>query len=107
MHLKLKYFIAILNPKLEERAVEIMHAHGAHGLSVMTGQGSAKSDIFELLGFEDNSKEVITGFVADTQEAEFLKSLDGELLSERGAGVAFTINIDGFIGLKSVFVGDL
>ncbi len=107
MLLKYKYFMAIILPKDEERAVGIMQAHGAHGLLVMSGEGSAGPAIGELLGFSDNKKEIITGFVSEIQERELLESLYDGLLKEHGAGVAFTIRIDGFIGLKSMFVGDL
>lgn len=105
--IKFKYFMAIIAPEYEERVLGFMHGHDAHGISVMSGQGSARSEFFDMLGLEDNKRQVITGFVAEFREEELLTALYEEFLCKHGAGIAFTVKVDGYIGLKSVFSGNL
>ena len=75
-------------------------------MAVLQGKGCAKHEILADLGFEDDKKQVITGFVAEENEDAMLDALYDGLLYKRGAGLAFTIDVQGFIGIRSVFASE-
>ena len=102
--LKFKYFMAITTPKDGDAALSIISGQGARGIMVMAGKGSAKHEVLDMLGFENDKKQVVTGFISEENEAALLNALYDGVLKKKGAGIAFTVGVQGFVGLRSVFV---
>ena len=102
--LRFKFFIVIVTPDDCDKAREIICGHGARGVAAVPGKGCAKHEILEELGFKDDKKQVLTGFVPEDNENALLDALYSGLLYKKGAGLAFTVNVQECIGLRSVFL---
>ncbi len=87
--------------KLKTRLEEL----GARILSIMRGVGVSRQSVFESLriGTDDCSVFVSTSRVEDVRE--IMQTISSEFaLTVPGNGKGFTIDVDGYLGAKAIFI---
>ena len=98
---KLGLYVAIMPYGQSDNIVRIFQRYGSSLQTVQNGTGTAIKEVRDILGLEDNSKEVIFAFIQLEKAEEIRKELDAYFVSsKKNAGIAFTININSMIGAK-------
>ena len=70
---------------------------------VLRGEGTASSEILELFGLGETEKDVVLMFVGADFASETLDFINRKMnLEEIGKGIAFTVNINGIGGLRTL-----
>lgn len=70
---------------------------------VLRGEGTASSEMLELLGLGETEKDIVLMFVAAELANETLDFINRKMnLEEVGEGIAFTVNINSIGGLRTL-----
>jgi len=70
---------------------------------IIRGEGTASSEVLELLGLGETEKDVVLMFVDAGLAHETLDFINRRMnLEEIGEGIAFTVNINGIGGLRTL-----
>lgn len=70
---------------------------------VLRGEGTASSEMLELLGLGEIEKDVVLMFVGADSAHDTLDFINRKMnLEEIGEGIAFTVNINGIGGLRTL-----
>lgn len=78
---------------------------GAKILSIMRGVGVSRQNVFESLriGTDDCSVFLVTSRIEDVRE--IMQTISTEFaLTVPGNGKGFTIDVDGYLGAKAIFI---
>lgn len=95
----LHLIITIINRGLAYPVVYLIEKHGVSGQFIQRAEGTAKKDVLDMLGMENNAKDVIYSMVPDNKYEEVLKDLDNFLTEDRKTkGIAFSIPFDTIAG---------
>ena len=99
---KLKILICIVGPGHERELVETLTVAGAFGFYEFRAEGMISSELLDLLGLADN-KRILTVCLARIEDMPAVcAALDEKVYAKPGAGVAFVVNVDGFIGARTL-----
>jgi nitrogen regulatory protein PII len=91
---KLDALIAIVDSRLEDALVNVYKTSNAPMLLLTHGKGTAKSVIYEILGYDGQKKIVSISVQTKTMSKYLLKQINNNIdFSKPGTGIAFTINI--------------
>lgn len=98
---KLSLYVTIVNQGLASPILKIMEKCGASAQYVETGEGTAKQEFRDILGIENNSKDIVISIVTQDRIPEIKDYLD-VFFSTRAkhAGVGFSIPLSSLIGVK-------
>jgi nitrogen regulatory protein PII len=104
---RLEVLITILDHGLENALVNVYKSNNVPILLLTHGKGSAKSVIYEILGYGGPKKTVSFSAHTKTMTKHILKQLNDRIdFSKPGTGIAFTINISSISSvLSKVCVG--
>ena len=98
---KLMLFISIVSRGLSAPVLKIFQKCAVSGQFVLTGEGTARKEIRNILGIEDNEKDVVISFVRKDKVEELKSLLEVFFISsKRNAGISFSIELDSIIGVK-------
>ena len=98
---KLMLFISIVSRGLSAPVLKIFQKCYVSGQFVLTGEGTARKEIRNILGIEDNEKDVVISFVRKDKVEELKSLLEVFFISsKRNAGISFSIELDSIIGVK-------
>ena len=98
---KLMLFISIVSRGLSAPVLKIYQKCDFSGQFVLTGEGTARKEIRNILGIEDNEKDVVISFVRKDKVEELKSLLEVFFISsKRNAGISFSIELDSIIGVK-------
>ena len=102
---ELKFMIIIVKPEMEKTVVSRLEELGGRVLLTKMGEGISKNKSLELLGIQ-TTKSVLIFACARAEDADnMLMALNLELnFTEPGNGLGLTINVDGYMGSKGLFV---
>jgi hypothetical protein len=101
-----KALIAICNPKSQEWLLERLTVMGASAINIFLASGIKKTQLLDLLGLVDNQKILIVCLIGEEVAPQMLELLKNELFTEPNTGIAFTINIDAYAGIKTMMMLD-
>lgn len=102
---ELKFITIIIKPELEKDIITRLEELGGRVLLRENAEGIGKNMSLELLGLQRSPKVVIFGAARSEDANNLVLALDSEFnFAEPGAGLGFTINVDGFAGAKGLFV---
>lgn len=102
---ELKIIIIVCRPEVELQVVGRLEELGGRVLIRERGEGISKSKSLELLGLQTVEDIVILATARKEDADNLLLALDSEFnFTLPGAGLAFTIDVDGFMGAKGLFV---
>ena len=98
---KLMLFISIVSRGLSAPVLKIFQKCDVSGQFVLTGEWTARKEIRNILGIEDNEKDVVISFVRKDKVEELKSLLEVFFISsKRNAGISFSIELDSIIGVK-------
>lgn len=98
---KLALYIAIVDYGQSDNVIRIFQRYNSSVQFVQNGTGTAIKQVRDILGLEDNRKEVVFAFVTLDTIEELRKELDAYFFSsKKNRGIAFTVNLKSMIGAK-------
>lgn len=85
-----------------DTVVKLLKQKGSSAQFVRVGDGTATKQILSVLHIEDTRKEIIYSFLREDLVPEFKIELEAFFLaSKRNRGIAFTIDLDSIVGVKT------
>ena len=98
---KLSIFITVV-PKGQGHAVtKLFYLGGSNAQYIELGEGTAVKEIRDILGIEDNSKEIIFSIIPNSRIDNMKKELEAFFLaSNKNKGIGFSIPMTSLIGMK-------
>jgi len=98
---KLLLFITIVNRGQGNFVLKLFESEGANAQFVQYGEGTAQKEIRDILGIEDNSKEVIISLISEDKIESAKKELEAFFkVRKRNRGIGFSIPMTSLIGMK-------
>ena len=98
---KLSVFITIVNQGQGSYVTKIFEQEGSNAQFVQIGEGTAQKEIRDILGIEDNSKEIIFSLIPNNKIESAKKELEAFFkINKRNRGVGFSIPMTSLIGMK-------
>jgi len=102
---ELKMVVIIVKPEVESLVIKRLEELGGRVLLSERGEGISKSKSLELLGLQTVEDVVIFAAARKEDADNLLIALDAEFnFTLPGSGLGLTINVDGFMGAKGLFV---
>lgn len=92
------YFTVICNTKNKNSMIELLESHGARGIEVIYGRGSAKKGVLaQAFGFDtEEKKAIVSCFVSSEKANELMNILYSDCnFKEANTGVAYSTEIEG------------
>lgn len=98
---KLLMFITIVNRGQGNYVLKLFESEGANAQFVQYGEGTAQKEIRDILGIEDNAKEIIVSLISEDKIESAKKELEAFFkISKRNRGIGFSIPMTSLIGMK-------
>ncbi len=97
---KLKLLVTVVDRAKGEFYLDVLSQYEVNCQMVLPGQGTATSDIVDLLGLNSN-KAVLFSLIRDDMTEEIIKALETKFETIRGGkGIAFAIPLSSVIGVN-------
>ena len=98
---KISMFITIVNRGQGNYVLKIFEQEGANAQFVQLGEGTAQKEVRDILGLDDNEKEIIISLITN----ERIESVKSELeaffkINKRNRGIGFSVPMTSLIGMK-------
>ena len=94
-------FVTIVNKGQSGYILKLFEAEGANAQFVQRGEGTAQKEIRDILGIEDNTKEIVISLIKDEKIESAKKELEAFFkVSKRNRGIGFSIPMTSLIGMK-------
>lgn len=91
-----RLFMLVAHPRLADRAEELFRLAGQPPQYRFHSEGTASSEIMDMLGLEGSDKSIIMGCLPKHFADDMLKMMRRELrLGSKNSGIAFTIPLTG------------
>ena len=98
---KLSMFVTIVNRGQGNFVLKLFESEGANAQFVQYGEGTAQKEIRDILGIEDNSKEIIISLISQDKIDSAKRELEAFFkVSKRNRGIGFSIPMTSLIGMK-------
>lgn len=102
---ELKFICIITIPEQENNIIRRLEEFGGRVLMSEIGEGIAKNKSLELLGVQASESVVVLACARSEDADNILVAIDSELnFSIPGRGLGFTIDIEGYMGAKGLFI---
>ena len=93
-------FITIVNRGQGNFVLKLFESEGANAQFVQYGEGTAQKEIRDILGIEDNSKEIIISLISQDKIDSAKRELEAFFkVSKRNRGIGFSIPMTSLIGM--------
>lgn len=97
---KLSIFVTIVNANLADTITKIFQGVGVSAQFVQRGQGTATKQIKDILGIEDNSKDVVFSIIKQSAIPDAKAELEAFFAaSKKNKGIGFTIPMTSVTGV--------
>ena len=97
---KLSMFITIVNRGQGNFVLKLFESEGANAQFVQYSEGTAQKEIRDILGIEDNSKEIIISLISQDKIDSAKRELEAFFkVSKRNRGIGFSIPMTSLIGM--------
>ena len=98
---KLALYLAIVDYGQSDHIIRIFQRYNSSMQFIQNGTGTAVKAVRDILGLEDNRKEVIFAFVTLDKVEEIKNELNAYFFSsKKNRGIAFTVKLNSLIGVK-------
>ena len=102
---ELKFLLVIVKPQMEKEVSIRLEEMGGRVLISKIGEGISKNKSLELLGIQTTESCLIFGVARKEDADNLLVALNMEFnFTEPGNGLGITIDVDGYMGSKGLFV---
>ena len=97
--LKCKLLVTVVDHRKEDFFIDYIQAHGANLQMTMRGEGTAKSDMLQMLGLTESEKSVLFSVVREDNVRSLCDGLSEKFKTvKNGQGIAFTIPLSSVVG---------
>ncbi|MBE6621458.1 MAG: hypothetical protein E7630_00740 [Ruminococcaceae bacterium] len=97
---KLKLLVTVVNRQKVELYLGLLQGFDVNMQLSMAAQGTANTEMMEMLGLTDRDKAVIFSIIREDRADEALRYLDEKFHTiKNGKGLAFTVPMTGVIGV--------
>ena len=94
--LRLKLVVTVIDRNKGSDAIKLFKSLGTHWHFTALGEGTANSEMMELLGLGSSDKTIVLCIIPQFRVDEFLQTINQKLhLATKGNGIVFTIPISG------------
>ncbi len=98
---KISMFITIVNRGQGNYVLKIFEQEGANAQFVQLGEGTAQKEVRDILGIEDNGKEIIISLIPNERIEDAKNELEAFFkVNKRNRGIGFSIPMTSLIGMK-------
>ena len=98
---KLKVLITVVNRSKSMFYLDLIEQYEVNMQMVLFGQGTANSEMLNLLGLAETDKAVIISVVKEEKVKDILETLAEKFEKvKNGKGIAYTIPLDSIIGVS-------
>jgi len=98
---KLHIFVTIVNFGQSNAIIKMFESFGVSAQFIQVGNGTANKNVLDILGIEDNRKEVIISVVSRSQIENIKPELEAYFAASRwNKGIGFSIPMKSIIGVK-------
>lgn len=102
---ELKFMLIIVKPEIEKPVISRLEELGGRVLLSKIGEGISKNKSLELLGIQSTESLLIFACARKEDADNMLVALNLEFnFTEPGNGLGLTIDCDGYMGAKGLFV---
>ena len=102
---ELKFMIIIVKPEMEQDVCVRLEELSGRVLLAKMGEGVSKNKSLELLGIQTTENILIFACARKEDADNMLMALNMEFnFTEPGNGLGFTIEVDGYMGSKGLFI---
>ena len=97
---RLKLLVTIVNRNKAEFFMDLLQSQEINVQLALAGEGTASTDMLQLLGLADSEKSVIFSLVREDRAREALNLLGDKFQTVRGGkGIAYTIPLKSVVGV--------
>ncbi len=97
---KLKLLITVVDRKKTEFYIDFLQQFEVNMQLSFAAQGTARTDMLNLLGLSESDKSVILSVIKEEKAAKALSGLEDKFKTIRnGKGIAYTVPMTGTIGV--------
>ena len=94
-------FVTIVNKGQGNFVLKLFESEGANAQFIQHGEGTAQKEIRDILGIEDNSKEIIISLIQNDKIPSASKELEAFFkISKKNRGIGFAIPMTSIIGMR-------
>lgn len=98
---KLLIFVTIVGHGAGTPVTKLFERYGASAQFVQRGEGTATKEINNILGIEDNEKDIVFSFVTEDVVPEIKKELEAFfVINKRNRGIGMTLPLSSIIGIR-------
>lgn len=98
---KLLWYTVIVPHGQADNISRLLKANKCSAVFIQFGEGTATSEIREILGSEDTKKDIIYSLVREDYIEDVKKEIDVYFAAnKRNRGIAYTIKLDSIVGVK-------
>ncbi|MCR5332726.1 MAG: hypothetical protein K6E11_01735 [Bacilli bacterium] len=98
---KLLLFITIVGKGQAQPVTRIFERGGSSAQFIQRGEGTATKEIYDILGVEDNDKDIIFSFISEDKIPDVKKELEAFFAAnKRNRGIGFSIALSSIIGVR-------
>ena len=98
---KLSLFVTIVSEGLAPIVIRLFERGGSSAQFVQRGEGTAQKEIYDILGIENNGKDIIFSFLSEDKIDDIKKELAAFFAANRrNKGIGMVIPLSGIIGVR-------
>ena len=98
---KLSFYVVILNEGFSNNIVKLLTNLGVSAAFIQKGRGTATRQIREILGVEDNKKEIIYALVRNDKINDISREIGAFFASSKKIrGISFSTPLTGIISMR-------
>lgn len=99
---KLFLYITIVNSGVSQTIINIFNGLGCSAQFIHYGNGTANKQILDILGIEENKKEVVISIVSEDMLENVKKEISAFFLAHpKNKGIGFSISMTSIIGVRA------
>lgn len=98
---KLSLYVTIVNKGQANAVTSLFQRMGSSMQFIEVGNGTANKNVLDILGIEDNAKEIIFALIKTELVKDARKELEAFFMaSKKNKGIGFAIDLTSIIGVK-------
>lgn len=97
----LSIYVVIVPKGQGQAMIRLMQDYNSSMQFLHVGYGTASKEVLEILGIQDNQKDIVTALVTPGEIREIKKEIEAFFeVNKKKRGIAFTIPLSSLVGVK-------
>lgn len=98
---KLLLFITIVGEGQSSAIRKLFERYGCSAQFVERGEGTATKEIYDILGVENNGKDIVFSLISEDKVEDIKKVIEAFFIAnKRNRGISFSIRLTSIIGVR-------